>query len=338
MFWIFFGFRHLPACLLAMGIAAAAFVAHYVMNSLDPQSILSFRAFGGVVSLRHWVHGSLGILILTATGWLLNGSFQPQRPGGTRNSLYLLCYVLLALTLTRISELPGASLLGFLFALSISALQQATFQKRPEPLLAVAGSLMAFLVVLHPVAYPWLPILLFMVVLVAEFPVRMVFVYGVGVLIVPYLWFSSLFLAGRPGPFQCWEGFVAWTTQSACEISPPDVWLLVVATLPVFWGVLTTLINRPSRTRISRSTQRQMGILLVSGFCLLILAATRRIPCRWEQQVGFMLPALTYFAARGLERVSPGLYPELVLWVWVALVCGAAEGLNLWVFSSFLPL
>jgi hypothetical protein len=129
-----------------------------------------------------------------------------------------------------------------------------------------------------------------------------------------------------------------WAEHEILGSFAPVSWVLGVGAMPVVAGIAIMLMNRPSRTRISRSTQRQMGVLLVSGICLLILAYSGSIPLRPRPQLVFLLPAMTYFAARGLERLLNARYSDLFLWLWLALVCGGAEWLNRRVFSSFLPL
>lgn len=279
-----------------------------------------------------------GMVLLAMGGWMLNRVLQTQRPDGTRNSLYFLSYILLTLSITNKHDFFPATVIGFCFALTVTCLHQATFQKRPETLVALSGFFMALLTIMYPAAYPWLFILLLLIILAEEFSFRMLLVFMVGLLMVPYLWMSCSFLFHKPILFVGWVGFQPWAQPEFPLLLDRLPWVIGVGALPVVAGIITTLMNRPSRTRISRSTQRQMGVMLISGICLLILAITRSIPMNPLPQIVFLLPAMTYLSARGLERMSSRFYGELFLWIWVALVCGGAEGLNRWVFSSFLPL
>lgn len=281
---------------------------------------------------------SLSWFFLAAAGWMLNQTFQSQRPDGTRNALYFLSYMLLCLSITDAEQLFSTSAVGLLFAVCVSCLHQATFQKRPEGLVALSGFLMSLLILIFPASYPWLLILFLLLILAEEFSFRMLAVFLVGVLLVPYLWFSLSYLFQQPLIFWGWVGYRPWAEPVSMGSSVFLPWVSGVGVFPVIAGMTSTLMNRQSRTRISRTTQRHMGILLVSGICLLILASTQIIPLNPLSQVLFLLPALSYLSARGIERMAQNPYSELFLWLWMALVCGGAEGLNRWVFSSFLPL
>jgi hypothetical protein len=197
---------------------------------------------------------------------------------------------------------------------------------------------MSLLILIFPASYPWLLILFLLLILAEEFSFRMLAVFLVGVLLVPYLWFSHSYLFQQPLIFWGWVGYRPWAEPVSMGSSVFLPWVSGVGVFPVIAGMTSTLMNRQSRTRISRTTQRHMGILLVSGICLLILASTQIIPLNPLSQVLFLLPALSYLSARGIERMAQNPYSELFLWLWMALVCGGAEGLNRWVFSSFLPL
>jgi len=314
-----------------------ALILTIILSQVDPFAERAFQL--GVLTFTAWegVGYAMGVFLLAAGGWMLNQVFQTQRPDSTRNSLYFLAYILLTLSITNARHLFSTAAIGFLFALSISGLHQATFQRRPESLLSMSGFLMAFLIVLYPVAYPWLLILILLLILAEEFSLRMLWVFVVGAVMVPYLWFSYSYLFNKPALFPGWQGVVPWGEPDIVGSFGPISWVMGVGALPVVGGIMSTLVNRPSRTQISRSTQWQMGVLLVSGICLLILAATHVLPVSPQPLVVLMLPPMTYIAARGLERLSPRLYSELFLWVWMALVCGGAKGLNRWVFSAFLP-
>ena len=281
---------------------------------------------------------SLSWFFLAAAGWMLNQTFQSQRPDGTRNALYFLSYMLLCLSITDAEQLFSTSAVGLLFAVCVSCLHQATFQKRPEGLVALSGFLMSLLILIFPASYPWLLILFLLLILAEEFSFRMLAVFLVGVLLVPYLWFSLSYLFQQPLIFWGWVGYRPWAEPVSMGSSVFLPWVSGLGVFPVIAGMTSTLMNRQSRTRISRTTQRHMGILLVSGICLLILASTQIIPLNPLSQVLFLLPALSYISARGIERMAQNPYSELFLWLWMALVCGGAEGLNRWVFSSFLPL
>ncbi len=281
---------------------------------------------------------SLSWFFLAAAGWMLNQTFQSQRPDGTRNALYFLSYTLLCLSITDAEQLFSTSAVGLLFAVCVSCLHQATFQKRPEGLVALSGFLMSLLILIFPASYPWLLILFLLLILAEEFSFRMLAVFLVGVLLVPYLWFSLSYLFQQPLIFWGWVGYRPWAEPVSMGSSVFLPWVSGLGVFPVIAGMTSTLMNRQSRTRISRTTQRHMGILLVSGICLLILASTQIIPLNPLSQVLFLLPALSYISARGIERMAQNPYSELFLWLWMALVCGGAEGLNRWVFSSFLPL
>jgi hypothetical protein len=317
---------------------AVALILTVLLSRIKPLAERSFEL--GVLRLTtvEGVGLALSVILLAAAGWMYNSVFQTQRPDGTRNALYFLSYVLLSLSLSDAQHLFSTAGIGFLFALSLSSLHQATFQKRPEALVAVSGFLMALLIVFFPLAYPWLLILLLLLVLAEEFSLRMIGVFLVGALLVPYLWFSYTYLFSRPFLFLGWTGMLPWAEHEILGSFAPVSWVLGVGAMPVVAGIAIMLMNRPSRTRISRSTQRQMGVLLVSGICLLILAYSGSIPLRPRPQLVFLLPAMTYFAARGLERLLNARYSDLFLWLWLALVCGGAEWLNRRVFSSFLPL
>ena len=317
---------------------AIALILTVLLSRIQPFDERSFEL--GVLRIRTFegIGLVLGVVLLAAGGWMLNIVFQTQRPAGTRNALYFLSYVLFTLSVSDAQNLLAAASLGFVFALSVSSMHQATFQKRPETLVAVSGFLLALLIVFFPPAYPWLLILSLLLVLAEEFSLRMLGVFLVGVLLVPYFWFSYTWLFSKPFLFVGWTGLMPWDGHEFVVSFAPVTWVFGVGVLPVFVGIVITLMNRPSRTRISRSTQRQMGVLLVAGLCLLILAYIGSIPLSPGSQLIFLLPATTYLAARGLERLSNMPYGDLFMWVWMALVCGGAEWLNRWVFSSFLPL
>jgi len=314
------------------------FILTVVLNRIQPLAERSFELGVFRLSTHEGVGFALGVILLATAGWMLNNSFQTQRPDGTRNALYFLSYVLLVLSVSDAQHLFSTAAIGFLFVLSLSSLHQATFQKRPETLVAVSGFLMALLIVCFPPAYPWLLISLLLLVLAEEFSLRMIGVFLVGLLLVPYLWFSYAYFFSRPFSFMDWSGLLLRARHEFLGSFADASWVFGVGAVPVVAGVAITLMNRPSRTRISRSTQRQMGVLLVPGICLLILAYGGSIPLSSRPQLLFLLPAMTYFAARGLERISNVLYGELFMWLWLALVCGGADWLNRWVFSSFLPL
>jgi len=315
-----------------------ALILTILLSEISPFEYKTFQL--GVVKLT-MIEGlgfTLAWLFLAAGGWLLNHVFQSQRPDGTRNALYYLTYTLLCLSITDAEHLFLTAALGLLFAMCVSSLHQATFQRRPEALVALSGFLMSLLILIFPASYPWLIILFLLLILAEEFSFRMLTVFVVGALLVPYLWFSFSYLYQKPLLFKGWIGFMPWAEPDLMGSSALVSWVTVLGLFPVVVGITATLVKRHSRTRISRSAQRHTGILLVSGMCLFILMFTHVIPLTPLTQIVFLLPSMTYLSARGLERMSHSPYGDLLLWLWVALVCGGAEGLNRWVFSSFLPL